>query len=142
MVGRPRKNKSIISTNSTIERYFEVYSLFQEKPYTIEEISNKTGIKKKAVYRIKDNLLALKKIKPIANKYADVNYFPLEEEIEEWLKKHFKEKFPPVALQIKYWDQIAIALRRSNNEEFEAAFKRVCEKHNIPLVPSFNPHNS
>ncbi|MBI2452195.1 hypothetical protein HYV50_03915 [Candidatus Pacearchaeota archaeon] len=142
MVGRPRKNKEIISTNSTIERYFKVYSLFQEKPYTIEEISNKTGIEKKAVYRIKDNLLALKKIKPIANKYADVNYRPLEEEMEAWLRKHLKEKFPPIALPFKYADRLAIALRRSNNEEFEAAFKRVCEKHNIPLVPSFNPYSS
>ena len=140
MVGRPRKKEISLSENSTIKKYFEVRSLLEEKPYTIKEISEKTGIKEKAVYGIKDNLLFLNEIKKVRNKFVVVDYSPIEEDIEDWLKIFYKkrnQKFPTKMFPERLFSIAAMDLQEEDNDEFKKSFRKVCKKHSIKVVPDY-----
>ncbi len=133
--GRPRKTKTRKSKNSTIENYFKVYSLLQKKPHTVGEIIKKTKLPRSTAYDIKDRLLSLSKIKTLGkSKFVDINYYPIEEEIENWLKSHFKKKFPPPGLSSKFVGIAAMKLQAENDEEFIEAFKKVCKKYKIMFI--------
>ena len=121
----------------SVKNHFDVQSILREKPYSIKELVEKTGIPNSTMHNIKIKLLELSKIKYVGNhKVADINYNLIEARIESWLKSFFKKRFPPPGLNERFIDVVAMKLQEEKDEKFDKAFKKVCKKNKIMFVPS------